>query len=95
MDVPAALNAVMDAVNPTLKEFVPSALPYGNAAGVLNKEFDVLLPLHVLLIVGLAEGADPLHRALSVWPLPLLGRHLALGAYLLQVAVIYACAALP
>ena len=42
-----------------------------------------LLPLHALLIVSLAEGADPLARLCATHPLPAL-RHLALGCYLLQ-----------
>ena len=44
---------------------------------------DVLLPLHAMLLLGLAEGDDPLSIALSMRPLPWL-RHLALGVYLLQ-----------
>lgn len=43
----------------------------------------LLLPLHALLVVGLAEGTDPLARLCATRPLPAL-RHLALGAYLLQ-----------
>ena len=52
----------------------------------LFKQVSVLSPLHAMLIVGLAEGDDPLCRPLSAWPLPNTGRY-ALSVYLLQEPV--------
>ena len=50
-------------------------------------DFSGLLPLYCLLIWGLAEGADPLARLFALRPLPLVGRHLAYGVYVLQSPV--------
>ena len=43
----------------------------------------VLLPVHILLVLGLAEGGGPLSTLCARWPLPLV-RPFSLGAYLLQ-----------
>ena len=44
----------------------------------------LLFPLHAALIIGLAEGSDPLARLCATHPLPDFSRHVALGVYLLQ-----------
>jgi len=46
-----------------------------------------LMPLHWLLIVGLAEGADPLSRLFSAWRFPDVCARLSFGIYILQTPV--------
>ena len=55
----------------------------------LIKQFDVLLPLHLLLIISLTEGDDWLGRLiLASKPLPQLCRDLSTGCYLFQFLVL-------
>lgn len=62
----------------------PAAWLPPNFISLWCKRVGLLTPLHALLVLGLAEGADPLAtHLLARWPLPQL-KDLALGIYLLQ-----------
>lgn len=51
------------------------------------KKAAILLPVHCLLLLGLAEGHDPVAKIFSVWPFPY-AQDLAYGVYILQAPVI-------